>query len=128
MQSALNSFNFLLRALSEKDDEISNLKKRIRNTHQFGSDRSLDTTGGFATPTYEYPRVPGHQQQMNANRPPPTYDVEYLLYGNNKNGAQMAPEPPKVLTPPYEFESISKTPHSNITTQPKPEVLGLQSI
>ena len=54
MQSALNSFNFLLRALSEKDDEISSLKKRMQNSHLFGSDRSLDAQAdsrGLATPT-----------------------------------------------------------------------------
>ena len=131
MQSALSSFNFLLRALSEKEEEISNLKKRIQSgSHPFGSDRSLDANGSpfvIATPTYEYPRVPNQQRQGRT----PTYNVEYLLYGNSeKMQSDGVKCPPKVLTPPYEFEAITKTttPHSNPTTQPKPEVLGLKSI
>jgi hypothetical protein len=122
MQSALNSFNFLLRALSEKDDEISSLKKRMQNSHLFGSDRSLDAQAdsrGLATPTF------ARQRPVAA-----TYNVEYLLYGDKySNGEKMEGQnPPKVLTPPYEFE-----PHfENLSnSQPKavPEVqLGLKSI
>jgi len=97
MQSALNSFNFLLRALSEKDDEISSLKKRMQNSHLFGSDRSLDAQAdsrGLATPTF------ARQRPVAA-----TYNVEYLLYGDKySNGEKMEGQnPPKVLTPPYEF-------------------------
>jgi len=117
MQSALSSFNFLLRALSEKDDEISSLKKRMQNAHPFGSDRSLDG-GGFATPTFA-------KQRSGRTA---TYNVEYLLYGNNDK-MQNDGQPPKVLTPPYEFEPPQAA-HSNLSSnsQPGAEVLGLKSI
>merc|ERR1719333_1997981 len=109
MQSALNSFNFLLRALSEKDDEISILKKRMQTSHPapFGSDRSLDAQSLTDSRGFQTPTTFGQQRQIPGR--PPTYNVEYLLYGNNSNGDKMdGQNPPKVLTPPYEFEPHSK--------------------